>query len=122
LRQILANTLAGAVRQYGGAGRDVALERSLQEAVADAPARLEALLRSETASPCGQAVRQEEFLRLAEGLARLPEDQRTAVELHHLQGCPVAEVAGQMGRTEASVAGLRRRGLKKLRELLQERK
>ncbi len=39
--------------------------------------------------------------------------------MHHLQDCSVAEVAGHLGRTEASVAGLLRRGLKRLRELLQ---
>ncbi len=42
-----------------------------------------------------------------------------AVEMHHLHGCSVAEVAGQLGRSEASVAGLLRRGLKKLRESLE---
>ena len=122
LRRILANTLADALRQFGGAKRDVTLERTLQEAVADSSARLEALLHSNSTSPSGQAMRHEEFLRLAEALAQLPEDQRTAVELHHLQDCSVAEVAEQLGRTEASVAGLLRRGLKKLRELLQEDK
>ena len=118
LRQILANTLADGVRQFGGAKRDVALERTLQEAVAGSSARLEALLRSDATSPSGQAMRHEEFLRLAEALAELPEDQRTTVELHHLQDCSVAEVAEQLGRTEASVAGLLRRGLKRLREFL----
>src|SRR3954447_4784065 len=54
LRQILANTLADAVRQFGGRKRDVALERSLQEAVADSSARLEALLGPDTTSPSGQ--------------------------------------------------------------------
>ena len=76
-------------------------------------------MRSDSTSPSGQAIRHEELFRLAEALAQLPEDQRMAVELHHLQDCSVAEVAGQLGRTEASVAGLLRRGLRRLRELLQ---
>jgi RNA polymerase sigma-70 factor (ECF subfamily) len=118
LRQILANTLTDAVRQFGGAKRDVTLERTLQEAVAASSARLEALLLSDTTSPSGVAMRHEEFLRLAEALPQLPDDQRTAVEMHHLQDRSVAEVAERLDRTEASVAGLLRRGLKRLRELL----
>ena len=51
----------------------------------------------------------------------LDDDQRRVVELHHLKGLPVAEVAEQMGRTRPAVVGLLYRGLKKLRELLQER-
>jgi RNA polymerase sigma-70 factor (ECF subfamily) len=50
----------------------------------------------------------------------LPEDQRNAVEWHHLHGCSSAVVAARMGRTEVAVAGLLRRGLKRLRELMRE--
>lgn len=118
LRQTLANTLADAVRQFAGAKRDVALEQSLEALVAVSSSGLESFLRSDATPPSGRAMRHEGFLRLAEALARLPEDQRTAVELHHLQGCSVAEVAGELGRTEASVAGLLRQGLKRLRAFL----
>jgi RNA polymerase sigma-70 factor (ECF subfamily) len=43
------------------------------------------------------------------------------VELHHLKGLPVAEVAAQVGRTRPAVVGLLFRGLKTLRQLLRER-
>jgi len=71
-------------------------------------------------SPSAQAIRQEELLALAQALARLPEDQRRAVELHHLQGVALAEVGQHLGRTKGAVAQLLFRGLKKLRELLGE--
>ena len=51
---------------------------------------------------------------------KLPEDQRRAVELHHLQGLPSAIVAKRLERSEVAVAGLLRRGLKKLRESMRE--
>jgi len=65
-------------------------------------------------------MRHEQLASLAKALAQLPDDQRTAVELHHLQGWSVARIAEQGGRSQAAVAGLLRRGLKKLRELLRE--
>jgi RNA polymerase sigma-70 factor (ECF subfamily) len=120
LRRILANTLADAAREFGGAKRDLALEQSLEAALQHSSARLEAFLNPEPSTPSAQAMRQEELLRLAGALARLPEDQRTAVELHYLQDCTVAEVAEHLGRTERAAAGLLRRGLKKLRELLHD--
>ena len=55
---------------------------------------------------------------MAEALATLPEDNREALILHYFQGEPLAEVARQMDRTTASVAGLLKRGLKQLRARL----
>ncbi|HEV3120216.1 MAG TPA: sigma-70 family RNA polymerase sigma factor [Gemmataceae bacterium] len=121
LRRILTNTLVDAVREFEGAKRDIRLERSLEAMLNESSARLEALLHGQTASPSVQALKHEQLLQLSAALAQLPEDQRQAVEMHYLQGCTVGEVAAQLGRSERSVAGLVRRGLQKLRELLTER-
>jgi RNA polymerase sigma-70 factor (ECF subfamily) len=121
LRQILANQLAAAVRRYLDAGkRDAGRERSVHAAVEDSSARLEALLAADQSSPSERVVRHEELGRLAAALGALPEDQRRAVELHHLHGLPVEEVARELERSDSAVGGLLRRGLKRLRELMRE--
>lgn len=119
LRQILAHNLADALRALGRAKRDVALERSLDAALTESSSRIEAWLAADQSSPSQRAERNEELLRLAGALTRLPDPQREAVVLHHLQGCSLAETARQLGKSEPAVAGLLHRGLKKLRELLQ---
>jgi RNA polymerase sigma-70 factor (ECF subfamily) len=50
----------------------------------------------------------------------LPDDQREAVILRHLQEFSLPEIMQLMGRSRASVAGLLFRGLRALREWLQE--
>ncbi len=115
LRRILANTMTDAVRSFR---LELAAGRSLQQSLEDSSARLEAWLVAPEEPPERRSERHEQTLALADALAQLPEDQRTAVELHHLKEMPVAEIAGLLGRTEASVAGLLRRGLKRLREIL----
>jgi RNA polymerase sigma-70 factor (ECF subfamily) len=120
LRAILANTLASALRRFQAGARDVALERSLEAEVEESSCRLEAWLAGEQSSPEQRAMRQEELLGLAAALAQLPQDQRRAVELRHLGGCSVAEVAGQMQRSKEAVAKLLLRGVARLRQLLDE--
>jgi RNA polymerase sigma-70 factor (ECF subfamily) len=118
LRKALACNLADEVRKLGTAMRDVAREQSLEQAVEESSARLDAWLATDHSSPSDRAVRNEELLRLARSLAQLPEDQRLAVELHHLRGRPVAEVARELGRSEGAAGALLARGLRKLRQLL----
>jgi RNA polymerase sigma-70 factor (ECF subfamily) len=116
LRRILANTLADAARKYR---LETARGHSLEQALHESSARLEAWLASEQESPSEQADHQEQLLRLAQALGELPDDQRRVIELHHLQGSMLADIAQEMGRTEAAIAGLLRRGRKRLRELLE---
>jgi RNA polymerase sigma-70 factor, ECF subfamily len=120
LRTILANTLAAAVRRFASDARDLKRERSLEYGLADSAARLENWLAAEQSTPSESVMRVEELVRLAAALAQLPPDQRQVIELHHLKGLQIAEVAAIMQRTKPSVMGLLFRGQKKLRELLQE--
>jgi RNA polymerase sigma-70 factor (ECF subfamily) len=115
LRSILAHHLADLVRKF-----DPRRERPLEAALEQSSARLESWLAAEDTSPSKKVERQEQLLRMAEALAGLPEDQRTALELRHLRGLAVAEVAREMGRTPAAVGSLLYRGLKTLRELLDD--
>jgi RNA polymerase sigma-70 factor (ECF subfamily) len=120
LRTILAHNLADTLRQLSTGKRDVSRERSLEAALEQSSARLEAWLVAEQPSPSQQAIHQERLLQLATALVRLPEDQRRAVELHHLQGQSLAETAQALGRGKPAVASLLHRGLKRLRQLLAE--
>jgi RNA polymerase sigma-70 factor (ECF subfamily) len=118
LRQILANTLANAVRDLGRAKRDIALERSLEAALTDSSSRLEAWLVADQSSPSQRVERNEQLLRLSEALAALPDVQREVLVMRHCQGRTLADIADHLGRTRASVASLLRRGLSQLRESL----
>lgn len=117
LRQILARNLLDEIRRVRRSGFDAIRDRPLDEL----SSRAEAALVAGLSSPSERAARGEELLRLAQFLEALPEDQRTVIVRHHLQGEPLASVAAAIGRTKPAVAGLLRRGLTALRDALVER-
>ena len=117
LRKILKNKLTDAVRHFARQKRDAVLEESIRATVSDSVDRIEKLAGNLT-PPSRYVEQNERAFRLAEALETLPEDQRTAIELHHLEEYSVSETAEKMNRTRASVAGLLRRGFGELREQL----
>jgi RNA polymerase sigma-70 factor, ECF subfamily len=120
LKRALANNLADEIRKLTAGRRDAGRERSLEVAMDESMSRMELLLPAGGATPSKEAVRAERLLRLTQALQALPEGQRQAIELHHLNGQSLIEVAAALNLSRPAVAGLLHRGLKKLRELLTE--
>jgi RNA polymerase sigma-70 factor, ECF subfamily len=119
LRRALANNLKDALRAFRRHKRDMAREQSLEAGIEESSLRLAQWLATDQSSPSRIASRNEDLLRMADALILLPEAQREAIALHHLQGWSLSEVASQLQRSEPAVAGLLHRGLKQLRKLMQ---
>src|ERR1041385_8209189 len=96
LRQILARNLANAVRDLTRAKRDVRKERALKTDLDASASQLEGWLAAEQSSPSQKMERHERALQLAEALAQLPDAQREAVVLRHVQDLTIAQIAEQL--------------------------
>jgi RNA polymerase sigma-70 factor (ECF subfamily) len=118
LRQILTRVIIDELRKHE---LELDHQRSLEADLEQSSLRLEKWLAAEQSSPSERAMRHEMLLHLADALAGLPADERTALELRYLQEppWPLAEIARHLGRpTAKAVSGLLERGLKKVREVL----
>ena len=98
----------------------MAREQSLQGLIEESSARLEAWLAVAAPTPGQVAGRNEQVLLLAAALATLAEPQQVAVELRHLHGWTLNEIAEHLNRTPSAVASLLHRGLAHLRTRLAE--
>jgi RNA polymerase sigma-70 factor (ECF subfamily) len=122
LRKILTNTILDAVRTYTRQKRSVDRELNFEDAIRGSAMKAERWLTDRHSSPSQRAERNEQLQQLARALLLLPDAQREAIELFHLQGCSLKDVAQQLDRSGPAVAGLIHRGLKQLRELMPSEK
>lgn len=117
MRNILRHNLAAAVaRHVSTQKRSVGREISVAND-SDAIGFIESVPGSST-SPSGHLMRREATAALVLALARLPESQAEAIRMRYLEGRPLREISELMAKSETATAGLLKRGLRKLRDIL----
>jgi RNA polymerase sigma-70 factor, ECF subfamily len=114
IRRMLENDLKDEIKKARAGIRDVGLEVALD----DSALRIDGWIEASQSSPGTRAAWVEEVERLVDAVAQLPEDQRTAIELHHFRQCPLQETAALMGKSLGAVASLIHRGVTGLRDTL----
>jgi RNA polymerase sigma-70 factor (ECF subfamily) len=118
LRQILAHNLYNETRRFAAQQRNAAREVSLEQLRAGldrSSAVLSRGLEADGASPSQAAAQREAAVRLADIMARLPDDYRTVLTLRVFEGLSAEEVAQRMKRTSGAVRMLQMRALTALR-------
>jgi len=121
LRAILVHQLAHLARRYAGTQkRSVGREISIEHSVAQSAQRLENMLVDQGTSPSGIVSEQEQQVKLASLLDRLPADYREVIILRNLEDLPHSEIAVRMNRSEGAVRMLWIRALAMLRQELNE--
>jgi RNA polymerase sigma-70 factor (ECF subfamily) len=119
LRRILAHNLFNEARRFAAQQRDAAREVSLEQIHAGVEHSSMALgrgLAADTPTPSQLAAQRESAVRLADALARLPDDYQTVLLLRVFEELPAEEVAQRMGRSAGAVRMLQMRALVALRE------
>jgi len=115
INRILKNNLANFLRDHTAAKRDVRLEQD----VGDGNVSIQ--WRSRDASgrrPDSRLIQGEAALVLAQSLAGLPDDQRTAIQMRYIEMCKLAEIAEYMQISISSVARLIDQGLNGMKNQL----
>lgn len=118
IKQILRRNVSNTVRDNWAAKRDQRREKYLDNTDASVSVTWLTPMGNQRSMPSQHVVRAEAALQLARAMEELPDNQRTAVRMRHLEGCSLDEISAAMNKTPTAVAGLIRRGLQALRERL----
>lgn len=119
LRKILASRVASQFRRYmATAGRQVDLERSIQQELDRSARRIDPALLDGDRSPSEKVADQEQSIYLADALERLPELYRDVIVARTFEDLTFPQIAQRMNRSEDSVQKLWWRGLLELRKCL----
>ena len=117
LCRILSNNIADTYRSLKRKKRDIAREQPIRK-VTNGSSFGGIQLASPDGTPSFYASNAEQEAQLAAAIGQLPEQQRAAVVMHHLQGETLASVAQKLGRSRSAVAGLVFRGLQTLKKAM----
>ncbi len=120
LRTILVHNLAHLVEHHHAGKRDARRQQSLEDELGRSSAVLHRVLAAPITSPSTAAARREDAVRLADAVARLPDDQREVFILHHLEHRSFEFISSQMGRSPGAARMLLSRALLRLSQLLKE--
>lgn len=112
LKTIHDNNIRNTIREHTVQKRD--FKREERPVTAEQPASVP----QKTASQA--AMTKEAVVSLQQAIDQLPEDQRTAVTLKHLDGFGITQIATKMNRSNTTVAGLLKRGIATLRGVLKD--
>ena len=115
LQRMLSRNFLDAVRRLRSQKRNIAIEQQTRRRSDLSGDGSKIQLTAEHTSPSGKAMLQEDLLRMKNAIGLLPDAQREALTLHHLQGMTLAEVSSRMNRTAPAIAGLLHRGLQALK-------
>jgi RNA polymerase sigma-70 factor (ECF subfamily) len=108
VRRIVLRTTGHALRDH--------LEASKRALGAEEPAEALDGRADSGSTPSAQAIRHEEAARMAEALARLPEEMQQVLLGRHLDGLSYAALAELLGRSEGAVRVLYTRALRRLQD------
>jgi RNA polymerase sigma factor (sigma-70 family) len=93
-------------------------ERSLEENLDHSGMRLADWLAGDLTSPSHRLHLSERAMALSQAVDALPDDQRHVILARHCHGRSLFDIAAELDRTPAAIAGLLRRGLASLRQSL----
>jgi RNA polymerase sigma-70 factor (ECF subfamily) len=114
LRKILQNNMKNVLRDNMADKRDIRKETELATDIGESVSLHWWEPVAPGSSPSNRMIRGESALSLAAAIEDLPDAQRLAIELRHLQGLKLMAVANELDRTPDAVVSLLRRAMKKL--------
>ncbi|MGO9113373.1 MAG: sigma-70 family RNA polymerase sigma factor [Thermoguttaceae bacterium] len=121
IKRIHRRNLADAIKRHvHAAGRTVLREEPLLDPRSDSVCMPLGGIVAVQSTPSQHVIKAERALRLAEILLSLPEVQRRAICMRHMEGLKLDAIAEELGRSVGSVAGLIDRGLTILRKTMSE--
>jgi RNA polymerase sigma-70 factor (ECF subfamily) len=114
MARLLERNILQSLRRHTADKRDVRRE-TIDWRPTDSAQLVWHSLAADQSGPEESVFRGEAALQLAAALERLPEDQRTAVEMRYLGQHSLKSIADSMSKSTGAVAGLIRRGIEQLR-------